>query len=115
MILGGSIGASLYRISHVIPGLPNKEVLLPGFIRGPGGRVTGGAPPVPAQDWLGVTVGEHSASLEPPTLLNIIPKDVGVDGVPRKGLREPVNEPHQPPDSLCVPPRVGHDGNSRRR
>ena len=53
---GGARAADDGRRS-VVTGLPKGEGTLPGFLLGPGGHVTGGAPPLPVQDFLLTTVG----------------------------------------------------------
>ena len=44
--------------------------------------VTGGAPPVLEQDWMGDTMEEHPDYSGPPSILVIITKDDGSGGVP---------------------------------
>ena len=80
----------------IVPGPPKVEGPLPGFLHGPGGRVMS----VPERYWPGSTVVEHPASGGTPTLLDIIPKDVEVSGVPCRGLQGTDIETHQPTDSI---------------
>ena len=57
-------------------------------------------------------MGEPPAASGPPDLWVIIPKYGRVGGVPSQGMQGVVENPHQPPDSLCEIPHTVHYSDS---
>ena len=112
--LRGSVPSEDNKISPVVPGQPKVEGPLPGFIHGPGGWVTGGAPPIQAQDFTGPQWYDTPHPLTPNYII-IFPKGNRVIEVPRQGLTGLGKNLYQPSYSLRAIPCAGYDCDSLGR
>ena len=77
--------------------------------------VAGGTPPGSAWDDPGTSVGNHPVHPIPQTLQCLLSAVIWVGGIPIGGIFGSVVNAHQPPDSLCAPPRAGHGSDSGGR